>query len=131
MALKNTCNELKTLLEAISADLEKASEGNQAAAQRVRTHSIKFQKVAKHYRKESVQAAKTGEMAKVKKSAKKSKSPKKKAVAKKMPKKAGKKAAKKVASKKSKKAAPRREARKAVAKKRTTAKLPAKRARKG
>lgn len=113
MALKNTCNELKMLLEAICADLEKASEGNQAAAQRVRTNSIRFQKVAKLYRKESVQAAKTGEMAKVKQTSRKQKVSKKKPVAKK--------AAKKVVEKKTK-AAPRKAAKKPAAKKRPVAK---------
>jgi hypothetical protein len=58
MALKDTCKSLKSLLEGILGDLEKAEAGNKAAAQRVRTQSIKFEKAAKLYRKESIKADK-------------------------------------------------------------------------
>jgi hypothetical protein len=44
------------MLGLISKDLNKAEKGNKAAAQRVRTGSIKFAKVAKIYRKESIYA---------------------------------------------------------------------------
>lgn len=58
MALKDTINQVRQLLIGLCHDLEKAAEGNRAAAQRVRTGSIKFTKVAKEYRKESVEAEK-------------------------------------------------------------------------
>lgn len=70
MALKETVNVLKRLLEHIGHDLEKAVEGNKAASQRVRTHSIEFEKTAKVYRKESI-AAERKEVKILKPSAKK------------------------------------------------------------
>lgn len=54
MALKKTVEDLKMYLHEISYDLEKAGRGNKAAAQRVRTNTIKFAKLAKQYRKESI-----------------------------------------------------------------------------
>lgn len=54
MALKSTINTMRTLLEGISADLRKSEKGNRTAAQRVRTSSIKFAKISKQYRKESI-----------------------------------------------------------------------------
>lgn len=54
MALKNTINTMRDLLEEMCGDLTKAESGNRAAAQRVRTSSIKFAKVSKTYRKESI-----------------------------------------------------------------------------
>lgn len=54
MVLKDTINQVRQLLIGLCHDLEKAAEGNRAAAQRVRTGSIKFTKLAKVYRKESV-----------------------------------------------------------------------------
>lgn len=71
MALKDTCKTLRNLLAEIQADLDKAEAGNKAAAQRVRTSSIKFEKTAKVYRKESVKADKNGAMKKAKVAAKK------------------------------------------------------------
>lgn len=59
MNLQNTITTMHGMLEVISKDLNKAEKGNKAAAQRVRTGSIKFAKVAKIYRKESVQAKST------------------------------------------------------------------------
>lgn len=57
--MAGTATQLKDLLEQIYEDLHKATEkGNKAAAQRVRTKSIKFEKIAKLYRKESVKASK-------------------------------------------------------------------------
>lgn len=102
---------MRSLLECIQADLDKAEAGNKAAAQRVRTCSIKLEKAAKLYRKESVKAEKSG--GGKKKAAKK-------ATAKKSP--PAKKAAKK-------KAAPKKVAspKKASTSKRATAKLPKKR----
>lgn len=54
MALKKTVEQMKKLLLEISHDLEKSDRGNRAASQRVRTNTIKFGKVSKEYRKESV-----------------------------------------------------------------------------
>ncbi|MBS0623733.1 MAG: histone [Verrucomicrobia bacterium] len=73
MTLKDTTKAMKTLLEGIVKDLDKAEAGNKAAAQRVRTSSIRFEKAAKLYRKESVKAAKSGELKRAKASAKKKK----------------------------------------------------------
>lgn len=56
MALTNTVGELEEVLEKITKDLEKAKKGNKAAAQRVRTGTILLQKIAKVYRKQSVEA---------------------------------------------------------------------------
>ena len=58
MALKNTINELKELLDSIQMDLEKAVGGNKAASQRVRTGTVTLEKVAKQYRKESITSEK-------------------------------------------------------------------------
>jgi len=52
--LKETIHQVRQLLVALSRDLEKAAKGNASAAQRVRTGSIEFAKVAKVFRKESV-----------------------------------------------------------------------------
>ncbi len=60
MALKTTIEHLKKLLHEISHDLEKAGRGNKAAAQRVRTNTIKFAKTAKAYRKESIKEGRSG-----------------------------------------------------------------------
>ena len=54
MALKSTINTMRTLLEGICSDLKKSEKGNRAASQRVRTSSIKFAKISKQYRKESI-----------------------------------------------------------------------------
>jgi len=60
MSLKENIASLHKYLACISKDLNKAERGNKAAAQRVRTCSIKFEKAAKKYRKESVAAQKKG-----------------------------------------------------------------------
>lgn len=60
MTLNHTTQEMRELLAQISVDLEKAAGGNKAAAQRVRTGTIKLEKVAKKYRKESINAEKSG-----------------------------------------------------------------------
>lgn len=85
MALKDTINKMKNLLDDLSKDLDKATGGNKAASQRVRTGSIKLEKVAKVYRKESVASDRKGGKAPKKASAKKA--PAKKAPAKKAAKK--------------------------------------------
>ncbi len=58
MAFKDTINQVRELLIELSQDLEKAARGNRTAAQRVRTGSIKLTKVAKVFRKESIEAEK-------------------------------------------------------------------------
>lgn len=54
MALKDTVQTMKKLLSDIGRDLEKGAAGNKAASQRVRVNTIKLEKIAKVYRKESV-----------------------------------------------------------------------------
>lgn len=54
MALKSTVDHMKKLIHEIAHDLEKSIKGNKAAAQRARTKTIKFAKVAKEFRKESI-----------------------------------------------------------------------------
>jgi uncharacterized membrane protein len=89
MALKDTIATMKNMLSVLSKDIEKATNGNKAASQRVRTGTIKLEKVAKLYRKESVATEKkapkkrkaaTKAPAKVKKAVKKA-APKKKVAA--------------------------------------------------
>ena len=58
MSLKDTVAEMNDFLAEITADLEKAVNGNKAAAQRVRVNTIALEKTAKMYRKESVAAEK-------------------------------------------------------------------------
>ena len=58
MGLKSTISQLQQLLVELSDDLEKAAGGNRSAAQRVRTGSIEFAKIAKTFRKESISAEK-------------------------------------------------------------------------
>ena len=60
MALKDTINGMKKLLSEICKDLDKSGSGNKAASQRVRVNTIKLEKTAKTYRKESVSAEKKG-----------------------------------------------------------------------
>lgn len=58
MPLSDTMSHLGSLLTAITKDLAKVGRGNKAAAQRVRTGTIKLEKTAKLFRKESVEAEK-------------------------------------------------------------------------
>ena len=58
MALKDTFKHMRDLLSQITHDLEKADGGNKAASQRVRTGTVKLEKIAKAYRKESIKAEK-------------------------------------------------------------------------
>jgi len=60
MSLKDTTKTMHSLLTKIGYDLVKAEKGNLTAAQRVRTATIKLEKVAKRYRKESLEASKIG-----------------------------------------------------------------------
>jgi hypothetical protein len=84
MALKETVNELQALLDCVTKDLEKGVKGNKAAAQRVRTGTVKLEKIAKLYRKQSVAFEKTSKSKKV--AAPKAVVAKKKAAPKKAPK---------------------------------------------
>lgn len=87
MALKDTIKNLRDLLVNITADLEKADGGNKAASQRVRTGTVRLEKVAKHYRKESIKHEKTATKTR-KPAAKKAAKPAAKKAAKPAPKKA-------------------------------------------
>lgn len=58
MGLKDTTQQMHDLIAEIGHDLVKAEKGNRAASQRVRTRTIKLEKIAKQYRKESVEAFK-------------------------------------------------------------------------
>jgi len=60
MGLNETTKHMREQLAAISVDLEKAAGGNKAASQRVRTGTIRLEKIAKNYRKESITAEKHG-----------------------------------------------------------------------
>ena len=86
MALSTTIKKLKDLLVKAVADLEKADNGNKAASQRVRTGTVKLEKIAKLYRKESIkEEKKPGKKKKKKAPAKKKKAVKKKVAKKKAP----------------------------------------------
>jgi hypothetical protein len=54
MSLKDTFKQMRDLLCNITSDLEKSENGNKAASQRVRTGTVKLEKVAKLFRKESI-----------------------------------------------------------------------------
>lgn len=58
MALADTTGKLENILEGLAKDLNKVGRGNKSAAQRVRVGTIKLEKVAKLFRKESVDAEK-------------------------------------------------------------------------
>lgn len=60
MGLNETTKRMREMLAAISVDIEKAANGNKAASQRVRTGTIRLEKTAKLYRKESIAAEKNG-----------------------------------------------------------------------
>lgn len=54
MSIKDTFKQMRELLNNIVADLDKSENGNKAASQRVRTGTVKLEKLAKSYRKESI-----------------------------------------------------------------------------
>jgi len=54
MSIKDTYKHLKDLLSGVLSDLEKSENGNKAASQRVRTGTVKLEKIAKVFRKESI-----------------------------------------------------------------------------
>lgn len=58
MVLKETINALEALLIEVSRDLDKASRGNKSASQRVRTGTVKLEKIAKAFRRESLAESK-------------------------------------------------------------------------
>ncbi len=72
MGLKETYKHLKDLLHNVTLDLTKSEGGNKAASQRVRTGTVKLEKLAKLYRKESIKNEKAtkGTKKPVKKAAK-------------------------------------------------------------
>lgn len=59
MALHTTINHMKDLLNRITQDLSKAEGGNKAASQRVRTNTVRLEKIGKTYRKESINTEKS------------------------------------------------------------------------
>lgn len=75
MALKDTFKHLRDLINNISHDLTKAENGNKAASQRVRTGTVKLEKVAKLYRKESIKNEKATKGQKKSKKSNSSKKP--------------------------------------------------------
>jgi hypothetical protein len=82
MSLKDTYKHLKDLLSHITADLDKSENGNKAASQRVRTGTVKLEKIAKAFRKESISSEKKNKgQKKPAKAAGKAKAPAKKAAA--------------------------------------------------
>lgn len=122
MALKDTIKHMRELLSGIANDLEKADGGNKAASQRVRTGTVKLEKVAKHYRKESIKTEKSSKGPKKTASSKKTQPAKKPAPAQK----------KAAPAKKTIKAKPKAKIHKArpsaLSFKKPTAKLPSRRA---
>jgi hypothetical protein len=54
MDLKECMHRMKSLIDGMNVDLKKTARGNKTAAQRVRTATVVFAKIAKHFRKESV-----------------------------------------------------------------------------
>ena len=54
MSIENTYKHLKELLSHIMDDLHKSENGNKAASQRVRTGTVRLEKLAKSFRKESI-----------------------------------------------------------------------------
>jgi hypothetical protein len=73
MSLSDTMGKLESLLSNLIKDLSKVSKGNRSAAQRVRVATIRMEKVGKQFRKESVNAEKSGKLRKTKKKPKKRK----------------------------------------------------------
>lgn len=58
MPLSDVVDQLTALLEAISRDIPKMGRGNKTAAQRMRTATVRLEKVGKLFRKESLRAEK-------------------------------------------------------------------------
>jgi hypothetical protein len=64
MSLVESIQQLNRLLGNLSRDLLKVQRGNKASAQRVRVGTIHLEKIAKRFRKESIEAEKTGKFKK-------------------------------------------------------------------
>jgi len=60
MAFKDTMQILKEHLEQVDRDLIKVAKGNKAASQRVRTATLRLEKIGKAFRKESLTLEKKG-----------------------------------------------------------------------
>ena len=58
MSLTDSMQQLGCLFSNLSKDLSKVQRGNKAAAQRVRVGTIKLERIAKLFRKESLTAEK-------------------------------------------------------------------------
>lgn len=67
--LDNIVKYMQNLLSGITVDLDKSTKGNKAASQRVRTGTVKLEKVAKLYRKESIKSEKSQTKSKSKRKA--------------------------------------------------------------
>jgi len=59
MALMDTVETMKRMLTEMQMELEDVIRGNKAASKRVRKATLNFAKIAKIFRKESVEAGKT------------------------------------------------------------------------
>ncbi len=66
MTLKDTTEQLESFVSKLLQDLNKVHRGNKAAAQRVRVGTISLEKVAKTFRKESVELERTDQTKKLK-----------------------------------------------------------------
>ena len=71
MSFIQTTEELAELLAQLLEDVPKAMKGNKTAAQRIRTNSVKFSKLAKIWRKESLDQERKKSQKKKKSSTKK------------------------------------------------------------
>lgn len=58
MSLRTTVADMRELMHEIMQNLDKSERGNRSAAQRARLCSIRFEKAAKRFRKESIAEAK-------------------------------------------------------------------------
>ncbi|MBI3508383.1 MAG: hypothetical protein HY069_01925 [Chlamydiia bacterium] len=67
MSFIDSIHYLNTLLTNLSRDMLKVQRGNKAAAQRVRVGTIRLEKVARDFRRESLTAEKRGTFKKKKK----------------------------------------------------------------
>ncbi|HEX4839018.1 MAG TPA: hypothetical protein VFU89_01095 [Rhabdochlamydiaceae bacterium] len=59
MAMMDTIETMKRMLSEMQMELEDVIRGNKAAAKRVRKATLNFAKIAKIFRKESVEAGKS------------------------------------------------------------------------
>ena len=59
MALMDTVETMKKMMVEMQTELEDVARGNKAAAKRVRKATLNFAKIARIFRKESVEAGKT------------------------------------------------------------------------